>query len=133
MLDRRRASRRSPSGDDAMSRVRLRAGRELSVVNASRVGLSVEGPVRLLPGSRLDVHVFTPRGRVLARTRVMRVVVVAVGATSVTYRSALAFECEIDVGFGGNQMPTTDDQEATSTGTAYPGETRAVVPVDKNS
>jgi hypothetical protein len=91
-MERRRAERRTPSDTEPLSRVRLRIGRELRVVDVSNCGLLAEGDVRLLPGTHIDVHVITPDGRVLARSRVVRSSVYEVRADAIGYRSALAFE-----------------------------------------
>lgn len=56
----------------------------------------IEGEGRLLPGTHIDVHVTTRRGRVLIRARVLRVVVSRLSADVVCYRAALAFETAID-------------------------------------
>ena len=70
--DRRRAPRRAPHAAEPLSRVRVRAGRELSVVNVSSGGVLVEGDARLLPGTHLEVHVIAASGRTLVRSRVTR-------------------------------------------------------------
>src|SRR5688500_10171036 len=94
--ERRQAKRRTPGRDEPISRIRLRAGRELSLVDVSDTGALVEGPVRLLPGTHIDVHVVTRDGRVLVRSRVSRCTVVAVSADVVCYRGALVFDRPID-------------------------------------
>jgi hypothetical protein len=76
--------------------VRLRAGRELTVVDLSDAAAFVEGETRLLPGTHVDVHVVTRDGRVLVRSRIVRAFVSHVGADVVRYRGALAFERTID-------------------------------------
>jgi hypothetical protein len=95
--DRRRAARRIPGPDEALSRIRLRAGRELAVINVSCRGALVEGEVRLLPGTHTDVHVLTATGRVVVRSRVVRAYVTALSSNRITYRGALAFEHPVDV------------------------------------
>ena len=95
-IERRCGVRRMPSEDEPLSRVRLRGGRELSVVDVSNGGLLVEGPARLLPGTHLDVHVITRDGRELVRSRVIRAYVSALKADLVCYRGALAFDRPID-------------------------------------
>ena len=45
--------------------MRLRAGRELVVIDLSNGGALVEGATRLLPGTHVDVHVITRDGRTL--------------------------------------------------------------------
>ena len=95
--DRRRAARRIPSADEALSRIRLRAGRELAVLDVSCSGALVEGEVRLLPGTHTDVHLLTASGRVLVRSRIVRAYVAAVSSNRIVYRGALAFEQAVDV------------------------------------
>jgi hypothetical protein len=95
--DRRRSGRWMPGSIDALSRVRLRGGRELVVVNVSTTGVLVEGTTRLLPGTHLDVHVTAAQGRILVRARVVRCAVSAVTADVITYRGALAFDEAVDL------------------------------------
>ena len=61
--ERRRAVRRTPQPDEALSRVRLRTGRELSVVDISAHGTLLEGVTRLLPNTHTDIHIVTRNGR----------------------------------------------------------------------
>ena len=69
--------------------MRLRTGRELAVVDVSNTGLLVEGSVRLLPGTHVDVHVITSEGRVLVRSRVARCFVAALQADVVSAAARL--------------------------------------------
>lgn len=95
--DRRRVTRWTPPFTDALSRVRLRGGRELSVVDVSSLGALVQGSARLLPGTHIDVHITTTRGRLLVRARVVRCAVWDLTAAAVSYRGALAFEHAVDL------------------------------------
>ena len=95
-MERRRAIRRSPSGDEPISRVRFRAGSQLTVVDVSNTGALVEGAARLLPGTHVDVHIVTAEGRTLVRSRVVRAYVSHLEADLIRYRGALAFERSID-------------------------------------
>jgi hypothetical protein len=95
-MDRRRVSRRVPAEDEPLSRVKLRAGRELDVLDLSNGGALVEGLTRLLPGTHVDVHVVTVEGRTLVRSRVLRAWVSCLEASRIQYRGAIAFEREID-------------------------------------
>jgi hypothetical protein len=97
LRERRQGGRWSPNPMDALSRVRLRAGRELAVINVSITGALVEGATRLLPGTHVDVHVTAVQGRVLVRARVVRCVVWTVTADVITYRGALAFSTPVDI------------------------------------
>ena len=94
--DRRRAVRRTPQADEGLSRVRLRTGRELTVVNISASGALLEGLTRLLPNTHTDLHIVTRLGRVLVRARVVRAFVWRLEREVVCYRTALAFETAVD-------------------------------------
>ena len=95
-MERRRTARRTPERAEPLSRIRLRTGRELAVINVSNTGLLVEGAARLLPGTHVDVHVATQEGRVLIRSRIVRAYVSALEADRVSYRGAFAFERPVD-------------------------------------
>jgi hypothetical protein len=97
VTDRRRVKRIVPESTQALSRVRLRAGRELTVINVSPAGALVEGSARLLPGTNVDVHVTAAQGRVLVRARVLRCAVWTVTADILQYRGALAFSAPIEL------------------------------------
>jgi hypothetical protein len=86
--------------------MRLRAGRDLAVLDVSDAGALVEGTTRLLPGTRVDVHVVTGAGRVLVRSRVVRAFVQSVDVDGVMYRSGLAFEQRVDT--SATVLPTLD-------------------------
>ena len=103
--ERRGAQRRAPGDDEPVSRVRLRAGRELIVVDVSSGGALVEGPARLLPGTHVDVHIVTKDGRTLVRSRVVRAHVHHLDAAVVRYRGAIAFERSIDISASGYAVP----------------------------
>lgn len=95
--DRRHGNRWAPGPTDPLSRVRLRLGRELSVIDVSTSGALVHGTTRLLPGTHVDVHVTASRGRTLIRARVVRCAVWDVAADAVQYRGALAFSAPVDL------------------------------------
>ena len=94
--ERRTALRRTPSSTETLARVRLRTGRELAVVDIGDGGALVQGTVRLLPGTHVEVHVVTREGRTLVRSRVTRAAVFAVAADSLQYRAALAFDARVN-------------------------------------
>ena len=119
--ERRRAVRRVPQPDETLARVRLRTGRELSVVNISPAGVLVEGATRLLPGTHADVHVVTRHGRTLVRARVIRAIVWRLQADVVCYRAALAFETSIDTEADGLAL----SERSESNGYAVPAESPA--------
>jgi hypothetical protein len=94
--ERRRAVRRTPHPDESLSRVRLRTGRELAVIDISSAGALIEGTTRLLPGTRTDVHVVTRHGRLLVRTRVIRSFIWRLERDVVCYRTALEFDAAVE-------------------------------------
>jgi hypothetical protein len=94
--ERRRAVRRTPHADESLSRVRLRTGRELAVIDISSAGALIEGTTRLLPGTRSDVHVVTRHGRLLVRTRVIRSFIWRLERDVACYRTALEFDTAVE-------------------------------------
>ncbi len=103
-----------------MCRIRLRTGRELSVVDVSNGGALVEG-ARLLPGTHIDVHVTTQDGRVLVRSRVVRAYVAGLQSNTVCYRGALAFDRPIDTSrSAGYAMPLRVPAAREGQGSDYP-------------
>jgi hypothetical protein len=118
--DRRRAVRRVPQPTETLSRMRLRTGRELAVVDISPAGALVEGATRLLPGTHVDVHVVTRHGRVLVRTRVVRSSVWQLQADAVSYRTALAFDAAVDTEVDGYPLPTETPVIEGGAGSPYP-------------
>lgn len=119
-MERRRSARWMPPAGGLASRVRLRAGGEMVVVDASRWGVLVEGRARLLPGTHVDVHVTTRAGRTLVRSRVARCFVTAVSADAVTYRGGIAFERAVDLEAGEYALPAIFEPETAPAGQRYP-------------
>jgi hypothetical protein len=103
-MERRRSARRVLAAGEPLTRAKLRTGSPLTVVDASSWGVLAETAERLLPGRRLDVHVVTPGGRVLARTRVARAYVCRLQSDAICYRAALAFEEPIDTRASGYEI-----------------------------
>lgn len=118
--ERRSVARRAPHPEETLSRVRLRTGRELAVVDISPHGALVEGATRLLPGTHVDVHVVTRHGRVLVRTRVMRSIVWQLQADTVSYRTALAFDAAVDTAGDGYPVPAETAVNEGGAGNHYP-------------
>lgn len=108
--ERRRAPRRVPDVAEPIASLRLRAGRELATVDVSPNGALVESEGRLLPGTSVDVHVITPEGRELVRSRIVRAFVWKVCADRIVYRGALAFSRHVDVRRG---YPAPGDDRCT--------------------
>lgn len=101
--------------------MRLRAGRELTVIDLSDSGALVEGSTRLLPGTHVDLHVVTRDGRTLVRSRVVRAYVSHVQADAVRYRGGVAFDRAVDTSAAGYAIPGILAAAGASEGTGYPG------------
>jgi hypothetical protein len=120
-------TRRVPVSGEPLSRMRLRTGRELDVINVSNGGALVEGTARLLPGTHVDVHVVTRDGRVLVRSRVVRAYVSYLTGELVRYRGALAFERQVDTA-AGYDFPACAPTSSAILGSDYPSELAAGSP-----
>jgi hypothetical protein len=119
--DRRGAPRRVPDCDETLARVRLRTGRELSVVDIGDGGALLEGTARLLPGTHVEVHVVTREGRTLVRSRVTRASVFAVTADTVRYRAALAFDTRVNTA-PSRVVATHTASNGGAMGSSYPSQ-----------
>jgi len=119
VVERRRMPRRAPDPGEVLSRVRLRGGREWTVVDISAGGALLDGESRLLPGTHVDVHVTTRDGRVLVRARVTRARVVRLRADTVGYHAALAFETSVDTSTRGYAVPPANTAVVVGS-TGYP-------------
>ena len=118
-IERRGVTRRAPAPDETLARVRLRTGRELSVVDIGDTGALLEGTSRLLPGTHVEVHVVTREGRTLVRSRVTRASVFALAANSLRYRAALAFDTRVNTA-PSRVVATHTTTPAVATGSTYP-------------
>jgi hypothetical protein len=127
-FERRRAARRTPAQDEPLSQIRLRAGRELLVVNASDVGVLAEGEMRLLPGTHVDVHLVTREGRLLVRSRVVRAFVYRLGPHQLRYRGALSFDRPVSTAAVGYPMPEASGDRIERQGNPYPDAAHVAVP-----
>jgi hypothetical protein len=119
-MEYRAATRRVPIPDEPLSRIRLRTGREMSVLDVGNGGVLVEGHVRLLPGTHVDVHVVTRAGRVLVRSRVVRCWVATLHSDAVSYRGALAFDRVVDTAAPGYAFPDGLPAGGAAAGSDYP-------------
>ena len=121
MGERRACPRRMPGADETLSRVRLRTGRELTVVDIGDGGALLEGTARLPPGTHVEVHVVTREGRTLVRSRVTRASVFAIAADSLRYRAALAFETRVNTA-PSRVVATHTTPPAVVPGSTYPSQ-----------
>lgn len=124
-IERRRCPRRALEPGEPLSRVRLRTGSEMTMVDVSDAGTLVEGDSRLLPGTHVDAHILTRAGRVLVRSRVVRAFVSHVQSDQVRYRGALAFDRKVDTGPHGYSIPGAVGVHTGALGTPYPETTVA--------
>ena len=118
--ERRRDPRRTPAVDEPLSQIRLRAGRQLAVIDVSDTGVMAEGEMRLLPGTHVEVHLVTRDGRELVRSRVVRAFVHHLCAPRVLYRGALTFDRPVQTAVVGYAMPEGDDAPTSLSGNPYP-------------
>jgi hypothetical protein len=119
-VDRRRAVRRIVACDEPLSQVRLRAGRQLAVIDISDTGMMAEGEMRLLPGTHVDVHLVTSDGRLLVRSRVVRAFVCHVSASTIRYRGALVFDRPVRTTSAGYAIPESPQAAMATQGNPYP-------------
>lgn len=124
-VERRRAERRAPAPAEPLARIRLRTGREFSVLNIASRGALLEGSA-LLPGSHIDMTLTTAAGRVLVRAYVARCCVAGLTASAVVYQAAVAFEQSVDVAAGGYAIPVQSAEAAATAGKPYPAAEPAV-------
>jgi hypothetical protein len=118
---RRLSPRRIPKPGEPMRRVRSRTGHELDLLDVSAVGALIEGRVRLLPNTHLDLHLVLHTGRTLVRCRIVRAHVCHVEADLVRYRAGLVFDQPIDSS-SGYSLPDGGVRDFPSVGIAYPDE-----------
>jgi hypothetical protein len=111
--------------------MRLRTGREVSVIDVSDAGALVEGNIRLLPGTHVDVHVVTRDGRLLVRSRVSRCSVASLAADAVCYRAALVFDRRVDTA-AGYAVPVAAVVDAGAGGPDYPAaQVSSSIPIEE--
>lgn len=119
-MERRRATRRTIASDEPLAHAKLRTGGQLVVLEASSWGALTETPERLLPGRHLDVHIVTPSGRTLVRSRVARAFVCHLQPDAIHYRVALAFDQPVDTHPRGYLVPPVLDSLPIPQGKPYP-------------
>ena len=127
-IERRRSVRRVPGEDEPLSRVRMRAGSQLAVLDLSNAGALLEGASRFLPGTHIDVHIITAEGRMLVRSRIVRAYVSHVEADRMRYRGAVAFDRQVDTAAAGYAVPEALAAVAAEQGSVYPDRTPVPAP-----
>jgi PilZ domain len=93
--DRRTSLRCARTEDHGIVEVRVRPGHRARVVDVSAGGMLVETNHRLLPGSRVELHVESQNRRTTVRGQVLRCTVVRVRPTFVCYRGAIGFDRQL--------------------------------------
>jgi len=92
----RRSAERHRSGVHRIVTSRIRPGHGARVIDISTSGILLDTPLRLLPGSTVDIQMSTHRHHVYVRGQVVRCSVVHV-RPAICYRGAIAFERPIDL------------------------------------
>ena len=92
-LDRRNFCRTGTVEHGIVS-ARVRPGHLVIVIDVSAGGALIEISQRLLPGSAVDLQIDTKHRRTTLRGRVLRCAVTRLHSTSVSYRAAIAFDCQ---------------------------------------
>ena len=91
-LSDRRTFRRAGSVERRIVSARVRPGQPAAVIDISAGGAFIELSRRLLPGSIVDLQLYTSQHRATLRGRVLRCAVACLASTSISYRAAIAFE-----------------------------------------
>jgi len=116
--------RRTPRvrADDVVS-ARVRPGRQVRIIDLSAGGALIETSHRLLPGTRVELHVERSDRSIAVRGSVLRCAVSHVQASSLSYRGAIGFDRHlpwfVDEGAGGYSVHTSENRS----GQAFRGET----------
>jgi len=112
--DRRLDRRRSRLEHHGIYRARVRPGHEVTLIDVSSGGVLVETTQRLLPGSKIEVHLRRQaiEAPEIVRGRIVRCAVARLSSTSITYRGAIAFDRALsrlpDEPASGYSVPTSN-------------------------
>lgn len=91
--ERRVSHRRTRAECPWLTSARLRAGRDIRLLDLSTGGALIEGAARLLPGASIVLHLIGPDRRHTLRATVHRCHVSALDrVTGIRYRAALVFD-----------------------------------------
>jgi hypothetical protein len=78
--------------------VRMRPGREATLINLCDRGALVEGPARLHPGAAVVLHLIGPAPSSSIKGTIVRCHVSSIcGRTGIRYRGAISFDAAIDM------------------------------------
>ena len=92
MLDRRLTPRLRSLEEHEIAKVRIRPGREASMIDLSSWGAHVETAHRLMPGAHVEVRLLRHERWSAIKGRVLRCDVATVAPAHVTYRAAINFD-----------------------------------------
>jgi hypothetical protein len=91
--ERRAFGRKQPAGGSELRTARVRAGREVTIVNVSGSGVLVEGRMRMLPGIQIELQVMDARSLRRLTGRVVRCHVAHIcPVRGVLYRAGVMFD-----------------------------------------
>jgi PilZ domain len=90
--DRRKTHRFVTADEHGIRAVRIRPGHHATVIDASACGALIETSHRLLPGTRVELHLESSAARICVRARVVRCAVTQVRPAVMFYRGGVAFE-----------------------------------------
>jgi hypothetical protein len=114
----RRNFRRTGMSEHGIVSARVRPGHPVIVIDVSAGGALIEISRRLLPGSGVDLHIDTTHRRTTLRGRVLRCAVNRLHSTSVSYRAAIAFDCQwpwsTENGWSEYPVPTSEARPAVA-------------------
>ncbi len=123
----RRAHRRRATGECGwISKARVRPGVDVRLLDLSSGGALVEGAVRLLPGSRVELQLSSSDTRRVIAGRVLRCNVSALSAEhGIRYTAAVGFETRLampgeEAAGDGYLVPRGFSRLAGSKGRSYP-------------
>jgi hypothetical protein len=90
--ERRRDRRRARPEEHRIVAARIRPGHDVSVVDVSAGGALVESERRLLPGSAVELHLWSACRSEIVRGQIIRCAVARLGGNAICYRGAIAFD-----------------------------------------
>ena len=91
-LERRAAPRHRPDPGSNTANVRVRPGRQATLIDVSAIGVLIETTYRLLPGSVVDMQLPETDTRTSTRARIVRCFVSGLHGGCIWYRVGLRFE-----------------------------------------
>ena len=96
VIERRRSPRHHDIGGHGVVTARVRPGLDVSIVDVSSGGVSIECAHRLMPGAFVNLHLQREGGKAdVVRGRVLRCSVVRLRPSAVLYQAAIAFERQL--------------------------------------